>query len=412
MPRKPMKASQEMNLSDHLTLGAVMRVYPRKVIETHLDRTGRNSIRVRRLPAFLVVYLVIMLAMYSEVSVRENLRIVLEGLRRKFGNDETPVAGGTAISHQRQRIGKEPFREMFEEIVRPVADKGLKGCFFKRWRIVAVDGNHIEVQNTEENREAFGVHRNQHGESGYPIMKWVCLTECGTRVVFAANVGGVRDSEAELFEPLIERLDAGMIHLADRYYYSFDRWKRCGARGAALVWRVRSNLILKPETVLPDGSYLAWVRPSNKLVRRGVCDKKEKMLARVIEYQVEFEDGTQSEIVRLITSLLDPDDASAEELACLYTERWNVETGFDELKTHLKGSGRVLRSQLPELVEQEFYGFLLAYFVVRKVMADAARKGDVSPAEISFVHAVRVIKRRLTENIPPCGEEKSFEVVV
>ena len=403
MPRKPMAAPREMSLADHLTLGAVMQTYPRKVIEKYLDRTGKNSIRVRLLPAFLVVYLVIVLAMYSEVSVRENLRIVLEGLRRKFGKNLPLIAGGTAISHQRQRIGKEPFREMFDGLVRPVADLGLKGCFFKRWRIVAADGNHLEVQNTEENREAFGVHSNQHTESGYPIMKWVCLTECGTRVVFAANVGGVRDSEAELFEPLIERLDAGMIHLADRYYYSFDRWKRCGARGAALLWRVKSNLILKPETVLPDGSCLAWVRPSNKLLRRGVCGKKEKILVRVIEYQVEFEDGTRSETVRLITSLLDSNEVSAEELAHLYAERWNVETGFDELKTHLKGSGRVLRSQLPELVEQEFYGFLLAYFVVRKVMADAARMGEVFPAEISFVHAVRVIKRRLTENIPPCG---------
>lgn len=404
MPRKPMAAPREMSLSDHLTLGAVMQVYPRKVIETHLDRTGRNSIRTRLLPAFLAVYLVIVLAMYSEVSVRENLRIVLEGLRRKFGNDETPVAGGTAISKQRQRLGKEPFRAMFDGIVRPVADMGLKGCFFKRWRIVAVDGNHIEVQNTEDNRQAFGVHSNQHAESGYPLLKWVCLVECGTRVVFAASVGGVRVSEVELFDPLIGRLDAGMIHLADRYYYSFERWKRCAGRGAALLWRVKSSLKLEPETVLPDGSYLARVRPSNKLLRRGVCGKKEEMLVRVIGYQVEFEDGTRSETVRLITSLLDPGEASADELARLYAERWNVETGFDELKTHLKGSGRVLRSQLPELVEQEFYGFLLAYFVVRKVMSDAARKGDVSPAEVSFVHAIRVIKRRLTENIPPCAE--------
>jgi len=404
MPRKPMAAPSEMSLADHLTLGAVMQTYPRKVIETHLDRTGRNSIRTRLLPAFLVVYLVIVLAMYSEVSVRENLRIVLEGLRRKFGNDETPVAGGTAISKRRQRLGKDPFRAMFDGIVRPVADMGLKGCFFKRWRIVAVDGNHIEVQNTEDNRRAFGAHRNQHAESGYPLLKWVCLVECGTRVVFAASGGGVHVSEVELFDPLIERLDAGMIHLADRYYYSFERWKRCAARGAALLWRVKSSLKLEPETVLPDGSYLARIRPSNKLLRRGVCDKKEEMLVRVIEYQVEFKDGTRSETVRLIASLLDPDTASADELARLYAERWNVETGFDELKTHLKGSGRVLRSQLPELVEQEFYGFLLAYFVVRKVMADAARKGNVSPAEVSFVHAVRVIKRRLTENTPPCAE--------
>jgi IS4 transposase len=170
----------------------------------------------------------------------------------------------------------------------------------------------------------------------------------------------------------------------------------CRARRGSAVAREKHS-----QTEVREGS-----------VRRGACDRKEKMLVRVVEYQVEFEDGTRSETVRLITTLLDPDGASSDELAHLYSERWNVETGFDELKTHLKGSGRVLRSQLPEIVVQEFYGFLLAYFVVRKVMADAARMGGVSPAELSFVHSVRVIKRRLTENIPPCGEEKSLEVVV
>lgn len=403
MPRKPMAAPERMSLLDHLSLGAVMKTYPREDIEAVLNETGRNSIRRRLLPAFLVVYLVITLALYSDVSIKENLRIILESLRRQFGRPDVKIVVASAISKSRRRLGAEPFRKMFAATVHPIASKGHKGCFFRGHRLVAVDGNTMAVQNTKENREHFGVHTNQHGEAGYPYLKWVALAECGTRVVFAVNTGVVRSSEEALFVPLVEKLDSGMLLLADRLYYSFDRWKRCDTRGAALVWRVKRTLKLIPNTVLCDGSYLARIRPSNRLIKSGVCKKGEELTVRVVEYQVEFEDGSTSETVRLITNLLDPADAPAGELAGLYAERWNIETGFDELKTHLKGAGRVLRSQVLELVEQEFYGFLLAYFVVRKVMADAALKGDIPASEVSFVHAVRVIKRRLVENIPPSG---------
>lgn len=404
MPRKPMSGPKENRLIDHLSLGAVMQSYPRKEIERILDETGKNSVRRRLLSGFVVVYLVILLVLYSEVSARENLRILLESLRQRFGAESVRVAVKSAISKQRQRIGSLPFKRLFEEFVRPVGRKELRGCNYRRWRIVAVDGDSVEIQNTPANRARFGIHKNQHGEAGYPLLKWVGLIECGTHLIFAAKIGGEHDSEGALFDPLISHLTPEMIHLADRYYYNFHHWKKCSETGAALVWRVRKNIKLKPLQVLEDGGYLATIKPSEKLVRKGLSKGGEKMTVRVIEYVVNFADDTVSETVRLITNILSPANAPAEELARLYAERWNIESGFDEVKTHLKGGGRVMRSQLPDLVEQEFYGFLLAYFVVRKVIADAAFKAGIAPNEVSFVHTVRVIRRKLTDSFFPSGQ--------
>lgn len=406
MPRSPMVGPKQLSLLDHLSLGAVMNTYSKEEIENVLNEIGSNSVRRRLIPAFLIFYLVVMQAFYNDVSVKENLRIILEGLRRKFGNSKMKIAVGSAITKGKQRLGKKPFEMMFDRFVKPVGTMEHMGCHYRGLRVVAVDGSALSIQNTDANRERFGVHFNQFGEIGYPYMKFVALVECGTRVIFAASTGQVHTSEAELFERLISKLDPGMILLADRLYYSFTQWKSCDAKGVSLLWRAGRNLALKPVKEFDDSSYLARVKPSGEHSKRTGCSPRDEMMVRVIEYQVEYEDGSLGEPVRLITNLLDQQKAPAYELACLYAQRWNIETGFDELKNYLKENGKVLRSQLPELVEQEFYGLLLAYFVVRKVISDAALAGKIPPTEISFVHALRVIKRRLTDKFPPCESER------
>ena len=403
-----MSAPEKASLIDKLSLGVVMQTYPRKVIENILFRTGLNSVRRRLLPAFTIVYLVILISLYADVSIRENLRILLEGLRRRFGIRNVKIAVGSAISKARKRLGYRPYAELFRSIVKPISTAKLKGCFFHKWRIVTVDGSSAEVQNTPENRKFFGMHSNQFGESGYPLLKWVALSERGTHVIFSVNTGVVRNSEESLFYPLIPDLKPDMLLLADRRYYNFYHWKKCNERGCALLWRVNKNLKLRPLKSFDDGSYLSEVEPSDKLLRRGVNKKGEKMIVRVIEYQVIYEDGSESEVTRIITNILDPSEATAKELSQLYPARWDAESSFGELKTHLKGRTRVLRSQSPELVLQEFYGFLLGYFVVRKVMTDAAVKSELSPLELSFVHTVRVIKRKLSEFTPPYGGNGKF----
>jgi hypothetical protein len=327
----------------------------------------------------------------------------LEPLRRKFGLERTRIAVGSAISKARKRLGATPLAWLFRHTARPLAAAGLAGCFWRGFRLVAADATTVEVQNTRENRRRFGVHENQHGQAGYPQVKVAVLMECGTRAPLGCAYGGADEYEPALFDSLREHLQKDMLMLADRAYYSYERWKDCKERAGALLWRVKKSLILKAIKTFADGSYLAWIRPSNKLVRKAACKADERTQVRVIEYRPLFADGTEGERVRLITTLVDPEGAPAEELAGGYPARWDVETGFDELKTHLRGPDRVLRSPLPELVEQELYGFFLAYYIVRATMAQAAKREGCSPAELSFVHAVRVIKRRLS--FPPGGPE-------
>lgn len=399
MPRSLMKHPEMSVLLKELSVGAVMNCYPRDEVEKVLDETGCQSLRLRILPRFVVVYLVIIMALYSEASIRENLRVLLESLRRKFGVGTVKIAVGSAITKTRKKLGVTAFARLFDLFAKPLADPGLKGCYWRGWRLVAADGSSVDLQNSQKNREHFGIHRNQHGEVGYPQLKLVALTECGTHAPFGLSYGGVHDGEGKLFDKLIDKLTAEMLFLADRRYYSFIRFQACQSRGCALLWRIRKTINLKPIKVFADGSYHAVITPSRELVKAGLCIGKERITVRVIEYQATFEDGSRSETIRLITSLTDPKTAPADELAKLYAERWRIETGFGEIKTYLRGKNKLLRSQLPELVKQELYGFFLAYFVVRKVMADAARKSGIAPVELSFVHTVRVIKRKLS--FPP-----------
>lgn len=395
MPRKPMTVTQGSALMQHLSLSSLMAVFPKRQIDKALSETKTASRRLRLLPAPAVVYLVMLMALWAEASIRENLRMLLEPLRRRFGLGNTRVPGGTAITKARTRLGAAPLRWLFEKLVNPVATPALGGCFWKGFRLVAADATTVDIQNTPANRGRFGIHTNQHGEVGYPQVKLVALMECGTRVPFVCRYGRGDDAEGPLFDGMRDALTKEMLLLADRAYYSFARWRACAERAGALVWRVTNNLNLKPLRVFEDGSYLAQIRPSSKLTRRGLCKASDRMIVRVVAYVPCHDDATEGERVRLITTLLDPEEASAEELAAMYPERWEIETGFDELKTHLRGKDRVLRSQRPDLVEQEIYGFLLAYYVVRKVIADAARKNREPPGTFSFTHAVRVIRRKL-----------------
>jgi hypothetical protein len=397
-----MLAQTAGHLLQDLSLASIMQYLPRKDVKRALTDTQTDSIRQRLLPADMVAYLVVMLALYSDASVRENLRILMEPLRRRFGAKAIGVPTGAAITKARRRLGSAPFARLFDALARPVATPKTPEAFYNGFRVVAVDGTTANIQDTDANRARFGIHANQHGSVGYPQVKVVILTECGTRVPLGCAYGGGDEYEPGLFDRLQPKLEKDMLLLADRYYYNFSRWKACAERAGALLWRVRDDLNLTPVSVLEDGSWLAEIRPSNKLTRSGRSEKGEQCVLRVVEYRPAFADGTEGERVRLATTLLDARKAPAEELCHLFARRWETETGFDELKTHLRGVDRVLRSPVPELVEQELYGFLLAYTVVRRTMAESARLERCSPKELSFIHAVRVIRRRIT--FPPDGE--------
>jgi hypothetical protein len=374
--------------TDFVSLGMLSKYVPAKKVEEVLRETGRQSQRHRQLPAQVMVYYVLALALYMEVSYGEVLRCLLEGLEwLGFSTQGLRQTGRSSISQARQRLGPEPLRRLYEDLAGPIAEPETQGAWYRRWRVVSLDGSSLDVADTEANEAHFGRPASPRGgRSGFPQMRFVVLAETGTHVLFGAQAGGYRTSEYELAHKVIFRLQAGMLCLADRGFYGYELWQKATQTGADLLWRVQKSLRLPVLKALPDGSSLSQLYASEKERRRN-----QGLWVRVIEYRIEGVDETY----RLITTLLDPESAPAEELAKLYHERWEIENAFDELKTHLRGRQVVLRSKMPSLVEQEFYGLLLTHYALRRVMHEAALKGKTDPDEVSFVHTIRVIRRKL-----------------
>jgi len=390
-------------LTDYLSLGVLTTRLPLWQVKEVLAAQGKASRRQRELPAHVVVYYVIALALFMQVSYREVLRCLLEGLTWLLGPEQTvKVTGKSGISQARTRLGWKVLRQLYEEVVKPLAVEETRGAWYRSWRLVSLDGSTLAVADEQANRQDFGHPRNQRGTGAYPQIRFVALVENGTHVLFGAQLGGYGTGENTLAEAVVGRLQPGMLCLADRGFFSYDQWKRARASGADLLWRLKKDLRFPVDQVLPDGSYLSHIHPPAGAPSVGDAE----IPVRVIEYRLEGVEGAEPSY-RLLTSILDPDAAPAEELAALYHERWEIEGALDELKTHLRGAQIVLRSKTPDLVRQEFYGLLLAHFAVRGLMHEAALQAGEDPDRLSFLHAVRVVRRKLPlyGAIPPSAEE-------
>jgi hypothetical protein len=368
-----------------------------------LSDTGKSSIRHRDLPAHVVVYYVIALALYMQSSYREVLRCLLEGVQwLRDPSAGVRVAGKSGISQARTRLGWEPLRQLHDALVGPIAVRGTRGAWYRSWRLVSLDGSTLDVADEKVNEEAFSRPGASRGASAYPQVRFVSLVENGTHVLFGSQMEGYRSGEITLAKAVLPRLKKGMLCLADRNFFGFELWQLAQGTGGDLLWRMKKNMRMAADKRLPDGSYLSHVYPSERDWRH----KTNGIVLRVIDYRLEGIEGSEP-IYRLATTILDPAKAPAGELAALYHERWEIETAFDELKTHLRGAQIVLRSKTPDLVRQEFYGLLMAHFAIRGLMHEAALKANEDPDRLSFLHAVRVIRRKIASynSIPPSAAE-------
>jgi hypothetical protein len=379
-----------VRLSDHISLGVIARAVPLERVRQILAETGKASERERDLPAQVMVYYAIALALYMGSSTREVLRCLLEGLRWLWGAEAVKVAGKSGISQARTRLGEAPLRRLYEAVVGPIATQATKGAWYRGWRLASLDGSCLDVADTEENRAAFGCPGASRGESAFPQIRFVALVENGTHVLFGAQPGRYAEGETTLAQAGLAALRPGMLCLADRQFFGHALWQTATATGADLLWRVKHNLRLPREAVLADGSYLTTIYPSDKDRRHA----SNGVRVRVVEYRLAGIAEAEP-LYRLVTTLLDPLRAPAAELAALYHERWEIEGALAELKTQLRGARVVLRSKTPELVRQEAWGLLLAHFAVRGLMHEAALKADEDPDRLSFLHAVRVVRRKL-----------------
>ena len=391
MARTVAELPKEARITDYISLGVISMTFPMSTIQAILSRTGKASQRHRELPAHVVLYYVIALALYMQVSCREVLRCLIEGLQwLKKPGVRIHVTGKSGISQARSRLGWEPIEALHDEIVQPMATEKTKGAWYRTWRLVSLDGSTLDIADTQENEEVYGRPGASRGESAYPQVRFVSLVENGTHCLFGSRMGPYSMGEIPLSKDVLPNLRPGMLCLADRFFFGFELWERARATGADLLWRGKKNLLLPCLKRFPDGSYLSVIYPSLRDRRK----KTHGVEIRVIEYVLEGVPDAEP-LYRLLTTILDTEKAPAQELAALFHERWEIETALDELKTHLRGSRIILRSKTPALVKQEFYGFLLAHYAIRGLMHEASLKADADPDTISFTHTVRIIRRKL-----------------
>ena len=388
-------------ITDFVTVGVIARTFPLAKVRQVLAETGKTSQRERELPAHVVVYYVITLALFMNASCREVLRCRLEGVQWLSGGApplKITTKGG--ISQARSRLGFEVMQRLHDDVVRPIATQKTKGAWYKGWRLVSLGGGTFDVADEPALEAAFGRPGGGHGESAFPQVRIVSLVENGSHVLFATKMAGCNIGELTLARQVIPALSAGMLCLADRNFFGFDLWALAQETGPDLLWRIKQGRDLPEDERLADGSYLSRVHPGDHRKRHS-----DGIKVRVIDYRL-YGVADAEPMYRLVTTILDPAQASAQELAALYHERWEIETVFGELKTHLRGSKIVLRSKTPDLVRQEIYGLLMAHFAIRGLMHEAALQADEDPDRLSFLHAVRVMRRTLAAfgRVPPSAE--------
>jgi hypothetical protein len=400
MARTKATLSGAARLADYLTVGYLAMSCPLENVRAALAAHGAGSKRRRGLPHEVLVYFVMAMCLYANVAYEEVLHLVIEGLRGLLGDEGLSRLSVTkgAISQARAQVGAAPLRQLYLEQVRPHGPLNMPGMCFRGYRIMAIDGSCLDMPDEAPNAKHFGYPGTARGNAAFPQMRMVSLVECGTHTLCFAQPGLYAEREIRLAGPVIDRVDASMLVTADRGFYSYTFWQRAALTGAKLLFRVKSNLTLPRERLLADGSYLSTLYPSDRDRRR----KTNGIVVRVIEYTLDGIPDPEP-LYRLITNWLDPDVAAADELAALYHRRWTIEQSFDEFKTHLADRPLTLRSKRPELVEQEFYALLLVHGAVRRMMTEAADKTRQAAEDLSFIHAVRVLKRRLPASaaIPP-----------
>jgi hypothetical protein len=397
-------------LADYLSASLMARVVPPQVIHEVLDAHGRNSRRVRAFPAVAGVYYAMALSLYPEASYEAVFSAVSQGLAWEAGAPQPAGVSKVAISLLRSRIGAQPLADLVQRCCVPMAEEAIHpSAFYRGMRLVAFDGSTFELADDPQIEQAFGRPGGRQGPAGYPQARCVVLAECATHAILGANLGEYRSGEWELCRPLLASLGPGMLCMADRGFNGFEHWEQASATGAHLLWRCAVSRNLPVEQTLPDGSYLSTIRPTGVSV---VQARARAITVRVIDYTLPKLPQAQPHY-RLITTLLDAQAAPVMELAELYHRRWEMEAIYDELKTHLLQSRRVLRSRTPELVRQEFFGWVLMHYTVRWLLHQGAARHRIPHEDLSFAGHVQMLRQQqpLSGAFPPTAAEEAGAVV-
>jgi Insertion element 4 transposase N-terminal/Transposase DDE domain len=361
---------------------------PEQRLAAILSRCGRASQRRRRLPAESVVWLVVAMALFAADSIPKVWR-------RLHPTRDEPEPDDSAFTQARRRLGVAPLRRLFLETARPMATHQSVGASYRGWRLMGLDGTTLDLPDTPDNARTFGRPTTGRAEGAFPQVRLLALCELGTHAVCGLAIKPLCHGEPSMVSQLLDHLGPGMLLIWDRGFFSYELISAVVRRGAHLLARVKSNTILRPIRRLADGSYLAKIYPSAADRRRDT----RGLPVRVIEYTHDDPNRPGAgERHRLITDLTNPDHMPAHEAPLVYHERWEEELAFDEIKTHLSARAVPIRSKTPAGVVQEIYGLVLAHYVVRRVMHDAAVVASQDPDRLSFIDSLRVLQCQLPES--------------
>lgn len=406
---------------DQVSLGVLVTAVPRDAVDDAIAVCGVGAKRSDgKLPPHVVAYLTMALCLFPEDDYTEVVTKVTGSLDQ-WGcwNAAWQVPTSSAVTQARKRMGRDVFPEIFERVCGPVGGESspvaamvatgrARGSWLRNWRLMAIDGFDVDIPDTPENAAEFGYAGSGETRSAYPKARVVAMSECGTHALVAAEIGSRAVGEQTMALGLYPRLRDDELLTADRGFYSFQAWGLAAGTGAALVWRAPTRLRLPVVKVLDDGTFLSVVmKPGMRDARRERIlatagagqdiHPTEGFVVRVVEYDVpDRVGGGTGEVIALLSTITDPADASAEELADAYHQRWEQETAHDQLKTHMRGPGKVLRSRLPDLVHQEIWAWLIVHHAMTALIARAAEAADRDPDQVSFTKTLRLIRRTVT----------------
>lgn len=366
----------------------LLGVVPREMIQVVLEETGREEKRQRKLVAEWVLWICIVMAWFPRRSIQAVMAKLWQMTSLTMSNPTAMMASASAISQARYRLGVGPLEQLFKRLCRPMATEETIGAFYQGKRLVAIDGTRENVADTPENARYFGYAKGQYGSSAYPQLRAVYICELGTHLIFDSVVGECYRGEHPMACRLIRSVKPEMLVLADAGLSSFELISELMAQGADVLFRSNASRKWKPVQYLADGSFLAWMHPSDKSKN----PQAKAILLRIMRYTLDDENRPHyGETQTLVTTLHDPTAHPATDLIVLYHERWEMEVAIDEMDTHQRLAHRPFRSLKPVGVLQEFYAFLIAYWMIRLIMLRTAHMAQIDPDRLSFTNSFHLI---------------------
>lgn len=400
--------------------------FPLDLMDEAITAAGCREKRRRLLPARAVMVFVLGCCLFSGEGYGEVARKMAGQLERAAGRRAGwRLPGPAALTQARARLGPGPFQILFHRLASPLATAAVPGAaaFGRTMLLLAADGTTLDVPHTAANIAAFGPPPAGGGQGGYPQVRLVTLTACGTRALAGAAFGprkGKGTSEQALALQIARQagLGPGMLVTADRNFSGYRVITAFTATGADVLIRVKSSARLPVVRVLADGSYLSVLANPKASRRRTARNGQRRRRGSRLPADTGLVTGLPVRVIeadvtacppgghpvrtryRLITTLTSPATAPAAQIAALYAQRWEAETSYRELKTFLRGTGRVLRSHHPDGVRQETWALLCTHQIIQATRATAAATAGHDPDRISYTVTLRATRRHLTHPQP------------